>query len=156
MPRQVSKRPSSRAYTLVVSDDTRKPVPTVPRNDPTQARYEITPLGHVFRDDGRLLLPVRSQNQVKMHFCGAQKIRRSLPKLVFLAFGHPRLLARWRDRSDLYNHDPWVDPTGPLDPLTGRPRCTVHDVVLVPHAELVQFGSHNVAIQTRLSILSLP
>lgn len=155
MSRRVSKRPSPVEYTLDVSDDNRVPVPTVPADDPRRPRYTITPLGHVFRDDGRLLTPAYNQNQLKVFFC-ANRYGRSLPKLVFLAFGHPTLVERWRDRSDLHSYDPWVDPMGPMDEATGRPRCTVHDVVLVPHAELIRLGAGNHRIKTSLSILKLP
>jgi hypothetical protein len=151
----VSKRPSSVEYTLDISDRNRVHVPTVPRDDPNMPRYVITPLGHVFRDDGRLQIPQFNETQLKVKFCD-RRYARSLPKLVFLAFGHPMLIERWYDRADLHNYDPWVDPMGPIDPMTDRPCCTVNDVVLVPHKELIRHGRSNQRIRTRLSILSLP
>jgi hypothetical protein len=153
MPRASSKRPPP-PYWLDVSDDNRKPVPTLGDNDPTRATYVITPLGHVYRDDGRLLTPFAHLNHLKLQFC--RRRRRSLPKLVFLAFGHPRLIERWHDRDDLGSYDPWVDSRGRLDPLTGRPSCSVYDVWLIPRRELVDLGARGRLVRTRLSILKLP
>ena len=145
------KRPSTE-HVVVVSDETRVPVPTIPR-DHQLPRYTITPLGHVFRDDGRLQVPLYNHTQLKVAFCD-NKYHRSLPKLVFLAFGHPSLLLMWSENQRTLI--PWVDPMGPLDPLTGRPTCTVHDVFLIPMGELVYFGRCRRPIRTRLPILQPP
>lgn len=152
MPRKVSKRPSPAAYPGPITDDVRKPVPTVPY-DPNRALYEITPLGHVYRDDGRLLTPT---HDLKVNFRGGH-LTRSLPVLVFRAFGNESLVASWRDpESPWRRFDPWVEPLGPLDPAHGRPRCTVKDVVLVPHAELIRFGRYGRKPKTRYPIWTKP
>jgi hypothetical protein len=151
MPRQPSsKRPPE--HCVVVSDTTRVPVPGV-RIDAHLPRYHITPLGRVYRDDGRLLLPYYNDNQIAVSFASG-RWRLSLPKLVFLAYGHPLLIERWRD--DLRDHDPWLFPFGPNDELTGRTRCTVHDVVLVPRKEQIRFGMNSRLPRTQLPILSPP
>lgn len=144
MSRQRSKRPSP--HVVPLSDAHRVPVPTLPIVW-NHARYTITPLGHVYRDDGRLLPPTP---ELRVNFNG-NSVRRSLPLLVFRAFGHPDLLARID--SDLARFDPWVEPFGERDHLTDRRRCTVHDVVLVPHAELVRYGRSGRVPKIRLSIL---
>jgi hypothetical protein len=161
MPRKpTTKRPSPVEHTVNVSDHTRKAVPTVPVVT-NLASYVITPLGHVFRCDGRLVLPYHHGNrpehraQLSVSLNNGRHVR-SLPRLVFFAFGHPRLIERWRDRSDLHSYVPWIDPEGPLDPLTGRTRCTVHDVLLVPVGELSARVRYQRPLQTCLSILSLP
>lgn len=152
---RVSKRPAE--HIVLVSDTNRVPVPTIPR-DAHLPRYTITPLGHVYRDDGRLLTPYYNGTQLKVSLC-ADRFRRSLPKLVFLAFGHPDLLARWH-AGDLRTYDPWFNPMNPIDPATTRPVCTVHDVVLVPHKDLIAAGIRGhinpKRLRTRLPILSPP
>jgi hypothetical protein len=146
---RVSKRPS-----LVVSDDNRVPVPGLVQDSAHLARYEITPLGHVYRDDGRLLTPTPGG---KINFNGGT-VSRSLSTLVFRAFGRPELVAMWRadQRNVLVGeviHDLWVDPCGPTDKLTGRRRCTVHDVFLVPHGEVITRGRYGRAPATKLPIV---
>lgn len=151
MPRKV-RRPSSAAYTIDVSDNNRVPVPTVPKH-PDWARYEITPLGHVYRDDGRLMTPT---TELVMKLCH-NRIARSLPKLVTLAFGHPKLVKRWTNPDDeLRSYDAWVEPFGPTDPAHGRRRCTVHDVFLVPRKDLVRFGMSGRVPPVRLPVLKKP
>jgi hypothetical protein len=147
MARPRSRRPST--HVVDFSDANRVPVPTLPVVW-NHARYTITPLGHVYRDDGRLLPPTPN---LRVNFNG-NSVRRSLPLLVFRAFGHPELLAR-HDGGDLAKHDPWVEPFGELDPLTRRRRCTIRDVWLVPHAELILYGRYGRPPRTRLSILDL-
>lgn len=150
-----AKRPSSR-HEVPFSDAHRVPLPTLERH-PDYARYVITPLGHVFRDDGRLMPPREAQNGVlQLRLCG-NKFARSLPLLVFNAFAHPKLIERWHDRTDpLSSYDPWLDRFSPRDPLTNMRRCTVHDVKLVPHAEIIRYGRYSRPPRTRLSILELP
>lgn len=146
MTRQRSKRLSS--HVVPLSDAHRVPVPTLPIVW-NHARYTITPLGHVYRDDGRLLPPTPN---LRVNFNG-NSVRRSLPLLVFRAFGHPELLARTGPDGDLARFDPWVEPFGEHDPATGRRRCNINDVVLVPHAELIRYGRSGRRPQIRLSIL---
>ena len=148
MPR-TSKRP---AYRVDMTDANRVAVPTL-RREHNHARYVITPLGHVYRDDGRLLVP---DANLRLKVNGGSQLR-SIPKMVFLAFGHPALRARWETPGDpLGLFDPWIEPFGEHDPLTRRRRCTVHDVVLVPHAELIRYGRSGRPPVTRLSILEPP
>lgn len=144
------KRPST--HHVDRSDDVRVPIPTLVA-PPTAARYLITPLGHVYREDGRLRLPTPD---LKMTFNGG-KSTRSLPLLVFRVFGHPLLRERWQDPNDwLSGYTAWVPKFGPKDSLTGRRSCTVDDVVLVPHGELISYGRFGAAPPTRLSILEPP
>lgn len=147
-------RTSKRPYVLPMTDAHRVAVPTLEeQRRVNQARYSITPLGRVYRDDGRLLVP---DGNLKINFHGG-RVSRSLPKLVFLAFAHPELLARWHEPADpLHVYDPWVETFGERDEVTKRRRCTVRDVVLVPHAELITFGRYGRPPATRLSILELP
>jgi hypothetical protein len=146
---RVSKRPP-----LIVSDETRVPVPgLVPKNH-NYATYTVTPLGHIYRDDGRLLTPT-ADGWIK--FNGGRNSR-TLARVVFLAFGRPELVAGWRvkEKDVLINgtpHDVWVDPRGPTDELTGRLRCTVHDVKLVPHGELIKFGRRSEIPKTQIPII---
>jgi hypothetical protein len=152
---RVSKRPS-----LVVSDDTRVPVPGLVQKTRAHARYFITPLGHIYREpctrypDGRLLTPNPAG---KINFNGG-RVSRALSTLVFRAFGRPELVADWREaeRNVLHDgtlYDVWVDPRGPQDELTGRRRCTVHDVKLVPHGELISYGRRGTPPATQLPII---
>lgn len=144
-----SSRPSPR---LVVSDDTRVPVPFLP-HDPDRARYEITPLGHVYRDDGRLLRPT---SELKIRLRSVSFVQ-PLPRLLLYAFGHPKLLAAIANPSHrLYGWHAWVPRFGEKDPLTGRRRCTVDDVVLVSHGSLVLYGQRGREPVERLSILKAP
>ena len=163
MAKSTTKRPSeerTHAQALDVSDRNRVPVPTVPRPN-NLAWYSITPLGHVYRCDGRLVVPHTrpdcrrtSTGATPLMVAFSNRYWRPLAKLVFLAFGHPKLIERWQARTDLRSYSAWVDPTGPIDPLTKHTRCTVHDVVLVPHGELISLGQKGYPVRTRLSILS--
>ena len=151
MAKSTTKRPSeerTHAQALDVSDRNRVPVPTVPRPN-NLAWYSITPLGHVYRCDGRLVVP-HTRPDCRRTSTGAT------PLMVFLAFGHPKLIERWQARTDLRSYSAWVDPTGLIDPLTKHTRCTVHDVVLVPHGELISLGQKGYPVRTRLSILNPP
>ena len=144
------KRPSKRPSLVERSDAVRVPVPTL-EPSPDQARYLITPLGRVYRDDGRLLTP-RDDLKIRVNgnvFC------RAIPLLVFLAFAHPGLVEA-REAGPLADWHPWVDKFGPRDDLTGVRRCTVDDVMLVPHGELVRYGRRGIVPTTRLPILKLP
>jgi hypothetical protein len=139
---------------LDVSDDNRVAVPGLVQQREKLARYTITPLGHVYRDDKRLLTPNPGG---KMNFNGG-KFSRSLALLVFLAFGKPSLVKAWNEEKRIVvlgeeHYDVWVDPCGPTDELTGRLRCTVNDVKLVPHGELIKYGRRGVQPATQLSIL---
>lgn len=146
---RVSKRPS-----LVISDEIRVPVPGLVPPTHNHARYSITPLGHVFRDDGRLLTPTPGH---KINFNGGS-VSRSLALLVFLAFGRKSLVKKWNaDQRNIVirdvPHDVWVNPCGPTDEQTGRLRCSVHDVKLVPHSQLIQFGQRGKIPETQLPII---
>ena len=150
MSRKPSKRPSPHVVDL--SDTVRVPVPGL-ENRPNCARYLVTPLGRVYRDDGRLLAP---RSDLKVRLNGNSRAR-TVPHIVTLAFGHPLLLTRWTaDDGDLRSYRAWVHPFGPKDSLTGQVRCTVNDVVLVPHAELIRFGRYGRWPTTRLPILKPP
>lgn len=144
----VSKRPS------LLSDDNRVAIPGLVQLDPKLARYTITPLGHVFREDGRLLTPTSAG---KINFNGG-RFSRALPLLVFLAFGRRKYVEAWRPERksvvlDDENYDVWRDNCGPTDELTGRQRCTVHDVKLVPHGEVIRYGQRGILPTTQLSII---
>jgi hypothetical protein len=92
-------------------------------------RYYITALGRVYRDDGRLM---KIEANLHVNLNRHPNTQKSLPKAVALAFGlkPPSYGAAWRA---------WVDPDGPIDPLTGRLRCSVADIVYVPHSELIAY-----------------
>lgn len=148
MASKVSKRP------LVMSDALRVPVPGLAPLDQTRARYSVTPLGHIYRDDGRLLTPTPAG---KINFNGGI-ISRSLATLVFRAFGRADLIEKWRPEQrdvliDGVIYDLWVDPCGPTDKLTGRRRCTVNDIKLVPHGELIIYGRRGEYPKTLLPII---
>lgn len=137
-----------------LSDDVRVAVPGLVQTRESLARYTITPLGHVYREDGRLLTPTPGG---KINFNGGRSSR-SLALLVFLAFGKPSLVKAWREEErdvllDGESYDVWVDPCGPSDKLTSRRRCTVKDVKLVPHRQLIKYGRRGTVPETQLSIL---
>lgn len=145
---------------LVVSDKTRVPVPGITPKTRFHARYVVTPLGHVYRDsctrfpDGLLLTPTPAG---KINFNGGS-VSRSLTTLVFRAFGRADLIEKWRPEQrdvliDGVIYDLWVDPCGPTDKLTGRRRCTVNDIKLVPHGELIIYGRRGEYPKTLLPII---
>ncbi len=107
-----------------VSDRNRRPFPGVDLPD-RRAKYFITALGRVYRDDGRLLAVTPN---LKVQF--TTKLTRSIPLAVIRAFGHspPTYGDLWR---------PWVDPDGPIDKLTGQLRCSIVDIKCVPHSEII-------------------
>jgi hypothetical protein len=124
-----------------LSDDNRVPFPGL-TTPPNWASYVITALGRVYRNDGRLLA-VDEHLNVRLN---KGRFTRSVPAAVAKAFGHPppRYQAAWR---------PWVDPDGPIDPLTGRTRCSVADIKYVPHSELVAFGRTGTKPKTSFPLL---
>lgn len=111
-----------------VSDDNRVLLPGI-EWPPNSHRYYVTALGRVYRDDGRLLA-VTPQLNVNAEIIPGRRFNRSLPLAVAKAFGHkpPKRGHAWR---------PWVDPDGPIDLLTGRLRCSIVDIKLVPHSEII-------------------
>ena len=133
-----SKRPSFRKrrkarrkkkrLAVVISDENRKPFPGLD-TPPAYAQYFVTSLGHVYRDDGRLLA-VDARLMVRLN---NGRYTRSVPLAVVAAFCHtpPNYGDVWR---------PWVDPDGPIHPLTGRLRCSVADIRFVTHSDVVRFG----------------
>jgi len=137
-----------------LSDDVRVAVQGLVQPDPRMKRYTITPIGHVYGEDDRLLTPTPGG---KINFNGG-RWSRSLALLVFLAFGKPALVKAWREeqRDVLWegeSYDVWVDPCGPTDEMTDRRRCTVNDVKLVPHRQLIKFGRRGTMPETQLPIL---
>jgi hypothetical protein len=149
---QTRKRPSSRRHHVTLSDDIKVPVPQLEPPSPAHARYNVTPLGHVYRDDGRLLRP---NADLHVLFNGGRQ-QRSLPKIVFLAFGHPELHDLCQRGEILASYRPWVSPDAPIDDLTDRRRCSVDDVKLVPLSQLVRRIRSGRPPATQLSILELP
>jgi hypothetical protein len=113
--------------TVVVNDANRRPFPGID-NGPHRARHFITAMGRVYRDDGRLLAVTST---LKVQF--SNRTTRSIPLAVVRAFGHqpPTRGHMWY---------PWVDPDGPIDKLTGRLRCSIVDIKLVPHSEIVAWA----------------
>ena len=124
------RQPRRRVKRLKVwlSDLNRKPFPGYSPEEPNGPRYFVTALGRVYRSDGRLVA-VDSRLTVKLD---KGRKRRSLPLAVLRAFGHkpPTYYASWR---------PWVDPDGPIDTLTGRTRCAISDLRIVPYSEIKVF-----------------
>lgn len=114
---------------MELTDENRRPFPDLITADHL-AKYFITALGRVYRDDG-FLLTVSSE--LKVQLISSMHFKRSVPLAVVRAFCHPPPAYgdMWR---------PWVDPDGPLDPLTGQLRCSVADIRYVTHSELVAWG----------------
>lgn len=112
-----------------VSDDNRVPFPGIEWS-PTLPRYYVTSLGRAYRDDGRLLAVSAT---LSVQPVVGYWHTRSLPLAVAQAFGHkpPTRGHKWR---------PWVDPDGPIDLLTGRLRCSIVDILLVPHSEIIAWA----------------
>jgi hypothetical protein len=185
---------------LVPTDDVKVKLPDYEPKSDRAAHYNITPMGRVYRDDGKLLRPHPETLKIGL---GGGGQSRSLPRLVFRAFGRSTMLyaqskrvvvtltqrfirqgqlvewpvqvsdeeqaaqqytyhcfgVRWvgehKDENDEWTltltrsgkpewWDVWHDPEAPLDEVTGAKRCSVYDVALVPHGELIRFGQHGV------------
>ena len=144
-----SKRPSRpkwmipRGRKVPLTDERRVPFPEVPVLPAHQARYFITPMGRVYRDDGRLLKPAPATSMIRLN---GSNVDRSVPRAVFRAFGRvkPPEGETW---------DCWIPYGTPDDELTGRRRCSVIDVHLVPRSELVQLHTYGRYPKTLVKIV---
>lgn len=141
-PPRRRRRPPPRRKKLDVeiSDDNRAPFPGLSIDSHKQARYEVTALGRVYRDDGRLLAVSR---HLRVCLCSG-RFAPSLPAAVAKAFGHPP--PAWQDQ---WLWRAWVDPTGPVDELTGRLSCAANLIRYVPHAEIVRYAHYGYAPKYR-------
>ena len=126
-PKPARRRGRAKPKSIEVSDRNRRPIPNY-TPPPYAATYYVTARGRVYRDDGRMLA-VRENLHVDI---GNPTKTRSLPKLVAEAFGlkPPSYGGAWRA---------WVDPDGPIDQKTGRLRCSIADLVYVPHSEIIAY-----------------
>lgn len=102
-----------------------------PNHEPAsifRAYYYVTPLGRVYRDDGRLLRPHAKTLKVKLNH---GQVYMSVPAAIYAAFGNI-------DKGSQFV--PWVPPDALIDELTGRRSCDVRTLRLVHHGNLVRLG----------------
>lgn len=128
-PRRRKAPRKRKRLTVELTDDNRRPFPGLPVA-PNLAKYYITALGRVYRDDGFLVVV---SPLLKVRLISSLKLNRSVPLAVVTAFGHapPNYGDQWR---------PWVDPDGPIDPLTGQLRCSIADIRYATHSEIVAWA----------------
>lgn len=133
--RLTRRKPRRRHKRLWVelSDSNRRPFPGYEPSEKHGTTYTVSAMGRVYRRDCRhddKLVAVGCRLTVKLERGGKQ---RSLPLAVLRAFGHvpPDYAEHWC---------PWVDPDGPLDPLTSRLRCSIVDIRIAAHSEVVRFN----------------
>ena len=129
----MSRRPSlfepSRSIgKFSLSDEHRVLFPGLTPAGVRSARYYVTPLGRVYRDDGRLLRPHERTLKVKLN---GGRVYRSVPAAVFAAFGNV-------NRSKPYIA--WVPEDAPIDELTGRRSCDIRELKLVKRGELIKLA----------------
>jgi len=74
---------------------------------------------------------------------------RSLPLAVFTAFGSKALQRRAKEEGLI----PWHDPSGPVDPETGCPRCSVFDIYLVSRGDAQRFSLHGLVPEDKTPIV---
>ena len=113
-----------------LSDDCRAPFPGLTPRGPHCATYELTALGRVYRDDGRLLLP--SPGKYSRIRLNDRKNVRSLPKALYTLFGTKPL------PSPLWC--PWILPSAPIDELTGRRSYSMKHLRLAFRPDLQRLG----------------
>jgi len=133
------------------------------RKSPYAARYEVTAAGHVYRDDGRLILPSPA---MRVSLCGGSTSR-MLPHALWKAFGTVK-----PPRDEHTKWVAWVPASTPCEyyvrdgagwrlseePVEGedcraRPLCTIHTIKLVPLSELISGGSTGKEPTTRIEIV---
>lgn len=125
-------RPEPKIGKFRLSDEHRVLFPGLEPTGLHAAWYYITPLGRVYRDDGRLLKPHAKTLKVKLN---GGRVYRSVPAAVYAAFGNVKKGALFI---------PWVPEDAPLDELTGRRTCDIRKIRLVHRGNLIRLAQGSI------------